>query len=81
MSQFPCQRPATIMPISEPQWIRGGDVRIGVAIETNEMIFARRTFLIAGIYGLLGLLPLYFMEGRIGREQPPPSTIPNASTA
>jgi hypothetical protein len=35
------------------------------------MIFARRAFLIAGIYGLLGVLPLYFMEGRISRDQPP----------
>jgi hypothetical protein len=35
------------------------------------MILARRAFLIAGIYGLLVLLPLYFMEGRISRDQPP----------
>jgi hypothetical protein len=35
------------------------------------MILARRAFLIAGIYGLLVLLPLYFIEGRISRDQPP----------
>ena len=40
------------------------------------MIFARRVFLIAGIYGLLVLLPLYFMEARIGRDQPPAITHP-----
>ena len=40
------------------------------------MAFARRVFQIAGIYGLLALLPLYFMEGRIGRDQPPPITHP-----
>lgn len=40
------------------------------------MIFARRTFLIAGIYGLLALLPMYFLEGRIGRDLPPPITHP-----
>jgi hypothetical protein len=40
------------------------------------MIFARRVFLIAGIYGLLVLLPLYFLEGRIGRDQPPAITHP-----
>ena len=40
------------------------------------MIFARRVFLIAGIYGLLVLLPLYFLEARIGRDQPPAITHP-----
>jgi hypothetical protein len=29
------------------------------------MIFARRAFLIAGVYGLIALLPMYFLEGRI----------------
>jgi hypothetical protein len=41
-----------------------------------EMIFARRVFLIAGAFGLLALLPLYFLEGRIGRDQPPAITHP-----
>src|SRR5262249_43946776 len=40
------------------------------------MIFARRTFLIAGIYGLLAVVPMYFLEGRIGRDTPPPITHP-----
>ena len=40
------------------------------------MIFARRVFLIAGIYGLLVLLPHYFLEARIGRDQPPAITHP-----
>ena len=40
------------------------------------MIFARRVFLIAGVFGLLALLPLYFLEGRIGRDQPPAITHP-----
>ncbi len=40
------------------------------------MIFARRTFLIAGLYGLIALLPMYFLEGRIGRDYPPPITHP-----
>jgi hypothetical protein len=44
--------------------------------EEDEMVFDRRVFLIAGIYGLLVLLPLYFIEGRIGRDQPPPITHP-----
>jgi hypothetical protein len=40
------------------------------------MVFARRTFLIAGIYGLVVLLPMYFLEGRIGQDTPPPITHP-----
>src|SRR4051812_42782423 len=40
------------------------------------MVFARRTFLIAGVYGLLVLLPMYFLEGRIGRDAPPPISHP-----
>ena len=38
------------------------------------MRFARLTFLIAGIYGLLALVPLYFMEQQTGRDYPPPIT-------
>jgi uncharacterized NAD-dependent epimerase/dehydratase family protein len=40
------------------------------------MKFARRVFLVAGIYGLLVLTPLYFLEGMIGREAPPAITHP-----
>lgn len=40
------------------------------------MIFARRVFLIAGSYGLLVLLPAYFLEERTGRDFPPPITHP-----
>lgn len=40
------------------------------------MKFAQRVFLIAGVYGLMIMTLLYFMEGRIGREQPPPITHP-----
>jgi hypothetical protein len=40
------------------------------------MVSARRTFLVAGIYGLLVLLPMYFLEGRIGQDTPPPITHP-----
>jgi len=38
--------------------------------------FARFVFRIAGIYGVLALLPQYFMEQRIGRDFPPPITHP-----
>lgn len=38
------------------------------------MVFARRVFLGAALYGLIVLLPQYAMEGRIGRDSPPPIT-------
>jgi len=40
------------------------------------MKFAKRVFLIAGIYGLIVLLPLYFLEDKTGRDYPPPITHP-----
>src|SRR6267143_3437526 len=40
------------------------------------MRFAKAVFLIAGIYGLLILTPIYFMEGKIGRDTPPSITHP-----
>jgi len=40
------------------------------------MKFARILFSIAGIYGLIVLLPQYFMESKTGRDFPPPITHP-----
>lgn len=40
------------------------------------MKFTRALFLIAGIYGLLVLLPQYFLEEMNGRTYPPPITHP-----
>ena len=40
------------------------------------MQFARRVFWIAGLFGLAVLLPQYFMEGRLGRDFPPPVNHP-----
>ena len=40
------------------------------------MLFAKRVFLFAGIYGLVALLPQYFLETQIGRDYPPPITHP-----
>lgn len=40
------------------------------------MIFARRVFLIAGIYGLIVLLPQYLLEEKTGRDFPPSITHP-----
>jgi hypothetical protein len=40
------------------------------------MTFARRVFRFAGIYGLVVLLPQYFLESRIGQDTPPPITHP-----
>jgi len=38
--------------------------------------FAKRVFLVAGIYGLIVLVPQYFLEARTGRDFPPPITHP-----
>ncbi|RIK26404.1 MAG: hypothetical protein DCC55_40005 [Chloroflexi bacterium] len=40
------------------------------------MRFARITYLVAGIYGLLLITPLYFLEQQIGLEMPPAITHP-----
>ena len=40
------------------------------------MIFARRVFLIAGIYGLIVLLPQYLLEAKTGLDYPPAITHP-----
>ena len=40
------------------------------------MKFARWTFGVAGVYGVLAILPLYFLEGRIAQETPPAITHP-----
>jgi hypothetical protein len=40
------------------------------------MRFARIVFRFAAVYGVFVLLPQYFLEGRIGRDYPPPITHP-----
>ena len=40
------------------------------------MRFARLVFLVAGIYGLIVVLPQYFLEAQVGRDYPPPITHP-----
>ena len=40
------------------------------------MKFAKTVFFVAGIYGLLILTPIYFMENKIGRDTPPAITHP-----
>ena len=40
------------------------------------MRFARWVFRIAGIYGLVVILPQYLMEEQVGRDYPPPVTHP-----
>jgi len=40
------------------------------------MRFARAVFVIAGTYGVALIAPMYFLEARIGREQPPAITHP-----
>ena len=40
------------------------------------MEFARRVFVAAGVYGLLVVSPLYFLESRLNEQLPPPITHP-----
>jgi hypothetical protein len=40
------------------------------------MKFARWVFLLAGIYGVLVVLPQFFLERRVGIDYPPPITHP-----
>lgn len=40
------------------------------------MTFAKRVFFLAGVYGILALTPMYFLEARLGRDFPPPITHP-----
>jgi hypothetical protein len=42
----------------------------------TQETFARRVFLVAGTYGILALLPQYFMEAQAGLDFPPPITHP-----
>ena len=41
------------------------------------MRFAKYVFLIAGIWGLLIVTPLYFLYDTVGRQYPPPVTHPD----
>ena len=45
-------------------------------MSTPFPFFAKRVFLVAAVYGLIVLLPQYFMEERIGLDAPPPITHP-----
>ena len=40
------------------------------------MKFARVVFLVAGIYGLVVLVPQFFLEARVGQDTPPAITHP-----
>lgn len=40
------------------------------------MRFAKILFVVAGLYGLLALLPQYFLEAKNGRDNPPPINHP-----
>ena len=43
---------------------------------TSAETFAKRVFFWASIYGFLVIAPQYFLEERIGRDNPPPITHP-----
>lgn len=49
---------------------------IGLPWWLRSMTFAKRVFLVAGVYGLIALLPLYFLEVKTGIDYPPAITHP-----
>jgi hypothetical protein len=53
-----------------------GPLRATIAGGGHRMKVARWIFGIAGVYGVLVIAPLYFMEARIGRDTPPAITHP-----
>ncbi len=42
----------------------------------QRLKFSSRIFLAAGVYGIVVLLPQYFLEGKLGQDFPPPLTHP-----
>jgi hypothetical protein len=52
------------------------NVAASTAPAGRGITLARRVFTVAGVYGILVLLPQYFMEDRVGRDYPPPITHP-----
>ena len=45
-------------------------------VKKSTMKFAKTVFLVAGIYGLIVLVPQFFLERKIGVDTPPPITHP-----
>lgn len=43
---------------------------------SSHMRFASRVFFWAGVYGIITLVPQYFLESRVGMDYPPPITHP-----
>jgi hypothetical protein len=43
---------------------------------SHDMKFAKRLFFIAAVYGIVGLVPQYFMEAKNGADFPPAITHP-----
>src|SRR5215211_2629811 len=60
------------------RWLtqRWGKIEPQINADLMPMRFARIVFLIAGIYGLIVLVPQFFLERRIGEDTPPPITHP-----
>lgn len=55
---------------------RADEPRRLLHLEKEDMKFAKALFLVAGIYGLLALVPQYFLEEKNGRDFPPAITHP-----
>ncbi len=89
-SSFPsCARPRTFLLVRsrttphEPRLAAGTNLRLPANRCPNRITPAyrpvaapwiSRLFWIAGIYGVIVVVPLYFLEHRVGRDYPPPIT-------
>lgn len=49
---------------------------MGMSYEKAAVRFGHWVFLLAGIVGILEIVPLYFLEATLGRSQPPPIAHP-----
>lgn len=46
------------------------------AVDGPGVVFARRLFTVAAVVAILALVPMYFLEEKLGRDFPPPITHP-----
>ena len=74
----PNPRPSILEPFAETAGGHGGPPlqHVPHLNKVVNMKFAKVVFLVAGVYGLLVLVPQFFLEARIGRDTPPPITHP-----
>lgn len=61
---------------SYPNLTVGQHIRLIFCLGDILMRFAKRIFFWSGVYGIIVLLPMYFLEEKLGRDFPPPTNHP-----